>query len=79
MANKTTDLAAERRKRKPQTYEEMAQEAYRLVFDPALPWHDAEEPADITLGRTNAQGGFIRDDIDDKLADAERDETDADQ
>lgn len=77
MTNKIIELSAERKKRRPQTYEEMAQEARKLVFDPTLPWHDADEPVDITLGRTNAQGGFIRDDDDDKLADTERDETDA--
>lgn len=74
MANKIISLSKERNKRKPQTYDEMARNAFKLFNDPALLANLGDEPALLASGKTNAQGGFIRDDEDDAFADEERDD-----
>lgn len=72
MNKKIVSLSKERRKRKPQTYDEIAKVAFNMFNDPALLEKVGEEPHCINSGRPNPQGGFIRDDENDALADAER-------
>lgn len=73
MNNKIVDLGKERRKRKPRTIDEMVNSAFQQYYSPEFLASIGEEPIGLASGKTNAQGGFVRQDEDDLLADSERD------
>lgn len=72
MKKKPIDFNAERRARKPLALEDAARLIFRKSFDPAYSATIGEEPQGLASGKTNAAGGFVRDDEDDLLADSER-------
>lgn len=67
-------LGDERRKRKPRSLEDAAKIAYRKFCDPEFLATLPEEPIGLASGKTAPDGGFVRNDEDDLLADADRDE-----
>ena len=79
MATKVINLSKERRKRKPKSIDEMVDSAIRQYYNPEFLASIGEEPIGLASGKTNADGGFIRDDEDDLLADEERREDEAEK
>lgn len=79
MSKNVTSLSKERRKRKPRSLEEMVASAFRHYNNPDFLAKVGKEPDLLASGCTNAQGGFIRDDEDDRLADSERDEDESEK
>lgn len=72
MNKNVISLTKERKKRKPRSLEEMVDSAFRQYNNPDFLKQVGEEPELLASGRTNAQGGFVRDDENDLLADEER-------
>lgn len=72
MGKKVIDLGDEPRKQKPMPLEEVAKIAFREYLNPAFLATVGKEPAGLASGQTNAQGGFVRADDDDLLADEDR-------
>jgi hypothetical protein len=77
MDTKVINLSKERRKRKPKSIDEIVESAIRQYCNPEFLAAIGEEPIGLASGKTNAQGGFIRGDEDDLLADQERKEDDS--
>jgi hypothetical protein len=76
ITNKIISLSEQRRKRKPLSLDDAAKNAYQKFCNPEFLATIGEEPIGLASGQTNAEGGFIRDDEDDLLADADRDAQD---
>ncbi len=74
MNKNVISLSKERKKRKPRSLEDMVDSAFRHYNSPDFLKNVGEEPELLASGRTSAQGGFIRDDENDSLADEERED-----
>lgn len=74
MKKKIINLSEERQKRKPLSLEEAAKIIFRKNFDPDFVATLGEEPVGLASGKTNAHGGFVRDDQEDFLADEDRED-----